>query len=390
MTERARTSVAPPPTCGPYELLVRIGKGGMASVYLARAREPGGEAKLVAIKILHPHLAEQAEFVDMLLDEAKLASMLQHPNVVGTVDVGRDEDRIYMVMEYVEGVALDRLLRRSPEDRKPSIIIPLAIDGLRGLHAAHSLQDRLGRSLGLVHRDVTPGNIIVGIDGTARLADFGVAKARARITKTRAGIVKGKAGFVAPEVLLGQEIDGRADVFSMGVLLWNALTGENLFDTDDLASSLNALMNADVPAPSTVGLQPPPIFDAPILGALHREPEFRYSDAEDMAEALSDALLVYGDKGREPVSAWVREHFEPQLAKRRTFARQVGEEANWDAERSEPLSTSGVYQNQHEDAVIEPPGPETRRLSRLRVALIVALSLGALIGAGLLGAWLAG
>lgn len=331
------------PKCGRYELLVRIGKGGMASVYLARTQSDFGITRLHALKVLHPHLSGLQEFIDMLMDEAKIASRLHHPNVVSTVDLGRDGDRYYMVMDYVEGVALDRLLRRQAGVRPPELIIPIVIDALRGLHAAHELQDESGQPLRLVHRDVTPGNVIVGVDGNARIADFGVAKARARVTKTNPGIVKGKAGYVAPEVILGREIDGRADVFSMGVLLWNALTGETLFDTDDLASTLTSLLKKEIPPPSTVGLQPPSIFDGPILGALHRDPRLRHESALEMAHALSDALAMHGKRvEREDIGAWVLDSFGAQLQKRKAFASSQPGAVSWDPETVEPPSTTAM------------------------------------------------
>ena len=388
--DTATTTHKPRPRCGLYELLVRIGKGGMASVYLARS-EIG---ELVALKVLHPHLGQQPELVDMLMDEARIASQLHHPNVVRTLDIGRDAERYYLVMEYVEGVALDRLLRRS-EDARPELIVPLAIDALRGLSAAHRLTDEVGRPLELVHRDVTPGNVIVGADGVARIADFGVAKARARITKTMPGIVKGKAGYVAPEVVLGRpDIDGRADVFSMGVLLYNALTGVTLFDADDLASTLTQLLEHDPSAPSTVGRRPAPIFDAPILGALHRDPEFRHIDALEMADALEDALIVYGDRGREPIRAWVRDAFGAQLGQRRRLA---GGNDEVDPESAEPISTSGMIRRDPtgERVVIpehflddDKPALAPKR-PWLRKALIIAGAAIALLAAGLIGAWIA-
>ncbi|HJL15358.1 MAG TPA: protein kinase, partial [Sandaracinaceae bacterium LLY-WYZ-13_1] len=339
--ERGRTKS--PPRIGRYELLVRIGKGGMASVYLARVRGEGGFTRLYALKVLHPHLSEHQEFVDMLMDEAKIASRLHHPNVVSTVDVGRDGKRYFLVMDYVEGVALDRLLRRSPDRRPPELIVPVAIDALRGLHAAHQLRDERGQPLNLVHRDVTPGNLIVGADGSGRIADFGVAKARARITKTNPGIVKGKAGYIAPEVVLGRDIDGRADVFSMGVLLWNTLTGESLFDTDDLASTLTSLMNKEVPPPSEVGCMPPAIFDAPILGALHREPGYRHDDALEMAQALEDAMALHGQRvERESIGRWVLDTFGEQLEKRRRYAAASDDTPSWDPDGVEPPSTSAL------------------------------------------------
>jgi serine/threonine protein kinase len=303
-----------PAQVGPYELLLRLGSGAMASVYLARLSGEEGFARSYAVKLIHPWMAEIRELVDMLMDEGRIAARLSHPNVVATLDLGRDGPTYYLAMEYVDGVSLDRLLEPYPEWRPPELIVPIAIDALRGLQAAHELCDSEGKPLELVHRDISPGNVLVTVDGNALIADFGVAKARARVTKTNPGVVKGKAGYVAPEVVLGRAIDGRADVFSMGVLVWNALTGTKLFDTENLASSVTALMRSDVPPPSTVGLCPPAIFDQPILTALRREPGERHPSAFDFAEALSDALDMAGGRA-EPsrIGAWVKHTFGPEL-----------------------------------------------------------------------------
>lgn len=331
-----------PAQVGPYELLLRLGSGGMASVYLARLRGEAGFARPYAVKLIHPWLSEIRELVDMLMDEGRIAARLAHPNVVSTIDLGVDNGTYYLAMEYVDGVALDRLLEPYPEWRPPELIVPIAIDALRGLQAAHELCDSEGRPLELVHRDVAPGNVMVTVDGTALIADFGVAKARARVTKTNPGVVKGKAGYVAPEVVMGKHIDGRADVFSMGVLLWNALTGVRLFDTENLASSLTALMRGDVPPPSTVGLCPPAIFDQPILCALRKDPAERHPSAFDFAEALSDALVMSGARvDPTRIGAWVKHTFGPELDRLREMTApdlgpppEPGDDEREDATRS--------------------------------------------------------
>ena len=239
----------------------------------------------------------------------------------GRLGLGHSNDAYFIAMEYIDGIALDRLLRRKPDYRPPRLIIPIAIDTLHGLAHAHALADSEGVPLGLVHRDVTPGNVLVGVDGMSRITDFGIAKARARATKTNPGIVKGKAGYVAPEVALGKAIDARADVFSMGVLLWNALTGEKLYDTDNLGIAIHELMSKEVPPPSTVGLRPNPLFDQPILTALSRDPDERHPSATEFAEALSDALLMAGgEPPRREIGEWVEVSFASLLRKRRELS----------------------------------------------------------------------
>ncbi|MGE0791238.1 MAG: serine/threonine-protein kinase [Sandaracinaceae bacterium] len=339
-----------PPRIGRYELLRRIGRGGMASVYLARIEGEAGFSRIYALKVMHPELASDPALVTMMLDEARLAARLTHPNTVSTLDVGVHEGAYFIAMEYVDGIALDRLLRRKPGYRPHQLLVPIAIDALRGLGAAHMLEGSDGEPLMLVHRDVTPGNILVGVDGVSRIADFGIAKARARATKTNPGIVKGKAGYVAPEVALGRPTDARADVFSMGVLLWNALTGETLYDVDNLGTSIHELMTKTVPPPSTVGLKPNPLFDHPILTALSRDPDERHSSANELADALVDALMMAGPQAtRAQIGEWVEISFASLLAKRRELS---------DPELRDGGAAVGLPPAQRED--------ETRRVGRSR------------------------
>ncbi len=400
------------PRVGPYELLRRIGVGGMATVYLARRLGPEGFARIHALKVMHPNLARQPELVTMLMDEARLAARIQHPNVVGIVDLGEADGHLYIAMEYVDGIALDRLLAPKPNFRPASLIVPIAMDALLGLAASHELTDEDGRSLELVHRDVTPGNVIVGTDGLARITDFGTAKARARATKTLPGIVKGKVGYVAPEVALGRGLDRRADLFSMGVLLWNALTGQRLYDTDDIAKNVAQLVTLDVPPPSTVGLRPPPLFDQPILTALARHPDQRFQDARAMHEALEDALAMFGgEPPRRQIGEWVETSFARLLEKRRELAdpsyevrpvalvenegedstvpfRTVpGETAELDALAApawmeSPEAPAPIPVELTDPGAPEPVGPD--RVFRLAVAFVAVLVLGLATGVGVL------
>ena len=208
------------PSLGGYELLHELAAGGMATVYLGRKRGVGGFERLVAIKCCHPHLRRDPAFVAMFLDEARLAARIHHPNVVATLDVS-DEDALYFVMEYVEGTSLaEWIARLALLDQRiaPALLLRVIIDGLGGLHAAHELRDHDGKSFQLVHRDVSPQNILVGLDGGTRIADFGIAKAESRATRTRTGQVKGKTGYMPPEQILGEPLDRRADVYAAGVV----------------------------------------------------------------------------------------------------------------------------------------------------------------------------
>ena len=193
-----------------YELIGEIATGGMATVYLARRSGVGGFQRFVAIKRLHPHLANEPEFVEMFLDEARLAALIHHPHVVPILEVGESDSGYYLVMEYVEGDTLSRLVARSMSaGQLPArhVMLRVILDTLAGLHAAHELRDDRGQLLGLVHRDVSPQNVLVGVDGSARITDFGVARATARLTSTGHGKLKGKLAYMGPEQTRGDELD---------------------------------------------------------------------------------------------------------------------------------------------------------------------------------------
>jgi serine/threonine-protein kinase len=265
----------------------------MATVYLGRKRGTGGLERLVAIKCCHPHLRRDPAFVTMFLDEARLASRIHHPNVVATLDVG-DGDALYFVMQYVEGMSLSEWLtqllaqnQRIAED----LLLRVMIDSLAGLHAAHELRDHDGNSFRLVHRDVSPQNLLIGLDGVTRIADFGIAKAETRATRTRTGQVKGKTGYMPPEQILGEPLDRRADLYAAGVVFWEALVGRRLFEGESDAATINQVLNAEIPAPSTV-TNASPAFDALVQRALQFQADDRYATAVEFSRALENTGLA--------------------------------------------------------------------------------------------------
>ncbi len=223
-------------TIGRYALHAEIASGGMATIHIGRLLGPVGFARTVAIKRLHPPLAKDPEFVAMFLDEARLAARIRHPNVVSTLDVVATEGELFVVMEYVPGESLARLLR-AVRTAKEMVPVPIAatimVGVLHGLHAAHEARDERGDPLRIVHRDVSPHNILVGTDGDAHVIDFGIAKARGRMQVTRQGQIKGKLSYMPSEQLLGQGIDHRADIFAASIVMWEALTGQRLFQGVD-------------------------------------------------------------------------------------------------------------------------------------------------------------
>lgn len=274
---------------GRYEILTQLASGGMASVYIARAQGVAGFERLVAIKVLHPHLAYEQEFISMFLDEARLAARIRHMNVVPTLDISDSPgDGYFLVMEYIEGNHLGALLGRAAKqgDRLPRpFVCRVLIDTLQGLGAAHRLADENGTPLKLVHRDVSPHNILVGTDGIARLTDFGVAKADVRMASTRAGQFKGKLSYMAPEQASTSETDQRSDLFSVGIILWESLTGRRLFKGDSNAATLNKLLNDTVEKPSSLWPELEP-YDEVVMKALSRIPEQRFQSADEFGEAL--------------------------------------------------------------------------------------------------------
>jgi serine/threonine-protein kinase len=278
-----------------YELIGELASGGMATVYLARITGVGGFQRFVALKRLHPHLALDAEFVEMFLDEARLAASIHHTNVVPILEVNANQAiGYYLVMEYIEGDTLARVLARAAQQgqRVPlPMVLRIALDLLAGLHAAHELRDSGGQPVNLVHRDVSPQNVLVGFDGIARITDFGVARAASRLSATRVGQLKGKIAYMAPEQAQGtDEIDRRADLFSAGIVIWEALAARRLFKAENEAATLARVMTTAVPALSSVAPDIGSALSDAVMRALARESSARYSTAAEFADALEAAV----------------------------------------------------------------------------------------------------
>jgi serine/threonine protein kinase len=281
-----------PKVLGRYALFGPIASGGMATVHFGRLIGPVGFARTVAIKRLHPHLASDPEFVTLLLDEARLAGRIRHPNVVSTVDVVAAEGELLIVMEYVEGESLARLARmtRDREQRVPPQLVSAILAGvLHGLHAAHEALGDQGEPLDIVHRDVSPQNIVVGVDGLSRVLDFGVAKAASRLQTTREGQVKGKLAYMAPEQVRGGKVSRRTDVYAAGVVLWEALTGARLFSGDNDGMVLEQVLLGVVDPPSSLVPSLPVALDDLVLRATAHDPAARFATAREMAVALEHA-----------------------------------------------------------------------------------------------------
>jgi serine/threonine-protein kinase len=282
-----------------YRPIAELGQGGMAQVFLALASGPAGFNKLVVIKQIREQFADDPEFLTMFLDEARLAARLNHPNVVQTNEVGGDGKRFYICMEYLEGQPLNRIFSRVGPARGLTLGMSLRIlvDALAGLHHAHELLDFDGNPLHVVHRDATPHNIFVTYAGQVKVVDFGIAKALSSSAETRTGVLKGKVAYMAPEQAMGEKVDCRADIFSVGMILWEVLTGKRLFKGMPDVAVLQKIVNGTLPSPTTVKPDVHPELDAICMKALAHKREDRYASAADMGAALEAAVDALGEKG---------------------------------------------------------------------------------------------
>ncbi|WNG40544.1 serine/threonine protein kinase [Archangium violaceum] len=268
---------------GRYELVTPLGTGGMAQVLVARTRGPEGLGRLVALKRILPHLSSDPTIVKQFLDEARIGLRLSHPNLVTFYDFGESQGAYYLVMELVRGVDFDRLLKTTKPS--PAVTVAIVVQALHGLHAAHLARGEDGAPLHLVHRDLSPHNLMVGFDGRVKVLDFGVAKARAQRTVTLPGIVKGKPLYMSPEQARGQRLDARSDLFSMGLILYEAFTGARAFDRGDELESMHAICDDRLSRPSSISLSMWEVMEV----ALSKHPEHRFTNALQMAEALVEA-----------------------------------------------------------------------------------------------------
>jgi serine/threonine-protein kinase len=386
----------------------------MATVHLGRLMASAGFSRTVAIKRLYPQFAKDPEFVAMFLDEALLAARVRHPNVVGTIDVVALDGELLLVMEYVHGESLSRLLRNEAEHDR---VVPLRIASglmsgvLQGLHAAHEARTETGLPLGIVHRDVSPHNVIVGQDGAPRVLDFGVAKAAWRTQTTREGQIKGKLAYMSPEQLLNQEVDRRADIFAASTVLWEVLTGSRLFSAEQPGAVFHRVLHEPVVAPSQKRPEVPPELDELVLKGLSKDRALRFATAREMAFAL-EKIVPPASAGE--VSLWVEEVARETLAKR---AKQVDGIESSAASRSEVAAvvdppaviqaaggagggSSDSSASAHKEAlassvatvseVLGTGTPRSATRSRLRIGLAVGAVALAGLGALSFGRWLGG
>jgi len=284
---------------GKYRLIAELGHGGMAEVFLAVVRGPAGFNKLVVLKQIRPQLAEDPELLGMFLDEARLAARLNHTNVVQTNEVGQERGRYFIAMEYLEGQPLNRVLHRLQRTGGLPLHLHLRAvsEVLAGLHHAHEIADYDGTPLGVVHRDVTPHNIFLTYDGQVKVVDFGIAKALSSSSETRTGVLKGKVAYMAPEQARGEQVDRRADLFSIGIMMWEAATGKRLWKGIPDLSILQRLLSGDIPTPRSINPDIPEQLEVIILKSLALDREDRYATALDLQADLDAHLDAQQERG---------------------------------------------------------------------------------------------
>ncbi len=315
---------SPGPVLGKYQLIAEIARGGMGVVYLAMVQGPGGFHKLVVVKELKPELVEEPAFLTMFLDEARLAARLSHPNIVQTNEVGNDGERYFMAMDYLDGRGLDQIRRRTRalgpgHGLSMAMQLRVVCDMLAGLDYAHRLADFDGSPLHIVHRDVSPQNVFVTFDGQVKLLDFGIAKAADSVHETHAGVVKGKVAYMSPEQGRGWKVDARSDVFSAGVMLWEALTGKRMREGQNDQEKMWALASEDIPRASSIVPTVPTVLDAICARAMAWNREDRYASAAELQRELEGYLASSGTNptARE-VGACISEVFREDRANTNT------------------------------------------------------------------------
>ena len=372
---------------GRYEVVGQLAIGGMASILLGRLVGPRGFEHPVVIKRILPHLARVPEFVDMFVDEARIVAGIRHPNVVTVHELGREGDELFLVMEYLEGESIGGLMRRllaRSEELDRTLAAHVVAEACAGLHAAHELCDEDGRRRGLVHRDVSPQNVLVTYAGGVKVLDFGIAKAADRSTKTEAGQVKGKFEYMSPEQCSSKPLDRRSDVFALGIVLYELTTGRRLFKRESELATLKAICEQPVTPPSEVVPGYPPCLQEICMRALARRAADRYPTAAEMRRDLLGALRELGAEAmpEEALARLMRRVFADRIDEKREMLRKVkaGSQlshippAETDGSVDIPIADDGsVIRSTSDLHTIEPASRDPRRwLVPLAVAAVGA------------------
>ncbi len=295
---------------GHYLLIKRLARGGMAEVFLARQSGPQGFDRHVAVKRILPHLVDSPDFVRMFLDEARIAARLSHPNIVHIYEFGQVDDDYFIAMEYVQGVHAGKLIRHAEHEPIPfALAARIGADAAAGLHFAHQLRDVDGTPLRLVHRDISPPNLMISQDGIVKIVDFGIAKAVSRVDQTRPGVVKGKFAYMSPEQTTGKRLDGTSDVFSLSLVLWELLAGRVAVSRSDPVEAMRHLRDGLLPAIESVRPDVPAALATALSCGLHVDPAERPT-ASEFGLMLEGFIKSSPELGTAPqLSQWIRERF---------------------------------------------------------------------------------
>jgi serine/threonine protein kinase len=299
-----------------FQIIKRLGAGGMAEVFVAHRQEPDGSRTPVVIKRPLPELAAHPEFLDMFLDEARIASAIVHPNVVRVHELVREAENCLLVMELVDGKPLSSLMVRAERKRQrleARVSAHLVARAAEGLHHAHGLDDEKGQPMGIVHRDVSPQNVLVTFDGEVKIIDFGIARAMGRVTTTKTGTRKGKTGYMAPEQARSGPIDRRVDVFALGIVLWELLCGRRLFVRPDEYRTMNALLIDPIERPSRIAAVAPELEEI-VMKALDRDPAGRFQTADQLRAALDAYVVSLGPLTRPELARAIRAVFPDEVS----------------------------------------------------------------------------
>ncbi|HKQ68154.1 MAG TPA: serine/threonine-protein kinase, partial [Polyangiaceae bacterium] len=394
---REPRELKPGDVLGRYQLLMPIAKGGMGQVWAARQSGTRGFQKLVAVKTILPSNEDAGQLESMLFDEASLASLVRHPNVAETLDLGEQDGTLYLVMEWVNGEPLDYILRasRAVGGIPIAIAVHLIVQACKGLHAAHEAKNSKGEHLGIVHRDISPQNLLVTYSGVVKLVDFGVAKATHQMSQpTALGQVKGKFAYMSPEQVHGETLDGRADVFAMGIVLYRITTGKHPFKSDNPAATIHNILTTGPELPSELVPGYPKRLEEVVMKALARDRAERFDSAHEMMLALEQALptavRAHSDKNTE---VFLHRLFEQRIAERAATLRAALDDADAGTELSTParqvalprsqstmraVSVESIGEDVHFHSSILPPAPQvpslraTGRLTRALVATLAA------------------
>jgi serine/threonine protein kinase len=300
---------------GKYQVYAKLATGGMAELFIAKQQGLAGISKTVVIKCVLPHLAQSSDFLEMFLDEARVATMLQHPNIVQIFEVGQVHDVYYIAMEYIRGVDLKRLRKQLYGDESFRKDVPYGLfagiisQAAAGLHHAHNATDEDGNPLHIIHRDVSPNNLLVSFNGTVKLVDFGVAKATTQEHRTRVGMLKGRLSYMSPEQISGQPVTPASDVFALGIVLYELSTNQRLFKRQHEAETVQAVLKHPIPLPSDIVPNYPPALEKIVMRSLERDTAARYQTAEEMRLDLEAFMREYGHFGASQIAKILDLHF---------------------------------------------------------------------------------